>query len=63
MKAITADAYLLLNSDTIVRPWLIVPLLEASDKNSEAGLITPGYNGQTQVLKSAVFVIIRLLVN
>ncbi|WP_232014603.1 hypothetical protein [cyanobacterium endosymbiont of Rhopalodia gibberula] len=40
MKAVTVDAYLLLNSDTIIKPGMILSLLEASDNNPEAGLIS-----------------------
>lgn len=41
IKAVTADAYLLLNSDTIVRPGAIASLLEAMDIYPQAGLISP----------------------
>ncbi|MEA5510786.1 glycosyltransferase family 2 protein [Crocosphaera sp. UHCC 0190] len=41
IKAITAKAYLLLNSDTIVRPGAIASLEEALAKHPEAGLISP----------------------
>ncbi|VXD21640.1 Glycosyl transferase, family 2 [Planktothrix serta PCC 8927] len=41
MKAIEADAYLLLNSDTIVRPGAISSLLHAWKTHPEAGLISP----------------------
>lgn len=41
IKAIDAEAYLLLNSDTIVRPGAIAILLETMDKHPEAGLISP----------------------
>ena len=41
IKAVIADAYLLLNSDTIVRPGAIKSLLEAMQAHPEAGLISP----------------------
>ena len=41
IKAVEADAYLLLNSDTIVRPGAIAILLEAMPNNSHAGIISP----------------------
>lgn len=41
IKAVDADAYLLLNSDTIVRPKAISTLLDCLSKNPEAGLISP----------------------
>jgi N-acetylglucosaminyl-diphospho-decaprenol L-rhamnosyltransferase len=41
IKAIEADAYLLLNSDTIVRPGAISSLLHAWKTHPEAGLISP----------------------
>ncbi len=41
IKAVSADAYLLLNSDTIVRPNAIAQLLDALAQHPEAGLISP----------------------
>ena len=41
IKAIEAENYLLLNSDTIVREGAIEHLLKALEKYSEAGLISP----------------------
>jgi GT2 family glycosyltransferase len=41
IKAVEADAYLLLNSDTIVRPDAINSLLKALESYPEAGLISP----------------------
>jgi hypothetical protein len=41
IKAVEADAYLLLNSDTIVRPGAIATLLETMQANPESGLIGP----------------------
>lgn len=41
MKAVKAEAYLLLNSDTIVRPGAISSLLQAWKTYPEAGLISP----------------------
>ena len=42
IRAIEADAYILLNSDTIVLPNTIRALLEAMDARPDAGLIGPG---------------------
>ncbi len=41
IKAVAADAYLLLNSDTIVRAGTINSLLKAMANHPEAGLISP----------------------
>ena len=41
IKAKKADAYLLLNSDTIVRPGAIKYLVEVMRANPEAGLVSP----------------------
>lgn len=41
IKAINAQAYLLLNSDTIVRLGAIASLLKALEQHPEAGLISP----------------------
>lgn len=41
IKSCSADAYLLLNSDTIVRPGAISTLLQVMADNPEAGLISP----------------------
>jgi GT2 family glycosyltransferase len=41
ITAVDADYYLLLNSDTIVRPGAIAVLLETADAHPEAGLVSP----------------------
>ena len=41
IQAVQAEAYLLLNSDTIVRPGAIKSLLEAMQEHTQAGLISP----------------------
>ena len=41
INAIDAEAYVLLNSDTIVRPGAIGALLEASERRPDAGVIGP----------------------
>lgn len=43
IRAIDADAYLLLNSDTIVRPGAIAELRRAMGLRPDAGLIGPGF--------------------
>lgn len=41
IRSIEADAYLLLNSDTLVRPGLIAELRRAMEVHPEAGIIAP----------------------
>jgi N-acetylglucosaminyl-diphospho-decaprenol L-rhamnosyltransferase len=41
LRAINANYYLLLNSDTIVRPEAIATLLQTADRHPEAGLVSP----------------------
>lgn len=41
IKSIDAEAYLLLNSDTLVRPGAIATLLDTMEQHPEAGLISP----------------------
>lgn len=41
MRACPAEFYLLLNSDTVVRPWAITLLLEAATKYPKVGLFGP----------------------
>ncbi len=41
IRYITADYYLLLNSDTIVRPYAIKLLLDAMQKYPKAGIVSP----------------------
>ena len=41
MKSVDADFYLLLNSDTLVRPGAIAELLRAAEERPKAGLIGP----------------------
>jgi len=41
MKAVDAEYYLLLNSDTIVRPGAISLLLQTADDNPKAGIVSP----------------------
>jgi len=41
IKAVSADHYLLLNSDTLVRPGAIEKLLKAMGDRSEAGIVSP----------------------
>lgn len=51
IKSVKAQNYLLLNSDTVVRPGTIKQLLEAADQYQEAGLISPRLeweNGEAQ---------------
>ena len=41
MQSVAAEAYLLVNSDTIIRPNAITHLLDALEKHPEAGIISP----------------------
>lgn len=41
IRARNADYYLLLNSDTIVRPGAIAALLKTAESNTDAGIISP----------------------
>jgi len=41
IKAVNADYYLLLNSDTIIRPGAISTLLNAAKKNQDFGMFSP----------------------
>ena len=41
ISAVDADYYLLLNSDTILRPGAIAVLLETADAHPEAGIVSP----------------------
>jgi GT2 family glycosyltransferase len=41
IRAVDADAYLLLNSDTLVRPGAIAAMLDAMRQRPDAGLISP----------------------
>ena len=52
IKAQKADAYLLLNSDTIVRSGAITSLVKAMEANPKAGLVSPRLewpNGEPQI--------------
>ncbi|NET09213.1 MAG: glycosyltransferase family 2 protein [Merismopedia sp. SIO2A8] len=41
IQAVDADAYLLLNSDTIIRPGAIATLLKTLEEHPEAGIVSP----------------------
>lgn len=59
LKTIKADAYILLNSDTIVLPNAISELLHAMEENPKAGLIGPAMDGQDGKLETSTFRFIR----
>ena len=59
LKTINADAYILLNSDTIVLPGAISELLRAMEENPKAGLIGPAMDGQDGKLDTSTFRFIR----
>ena len=55
IRAANADYYLLLNSDTIVRPGAISALLRTADSNPEAGLISPRLEWPDGVAQESCF--------
>lgn len=59
IRAIDADAYILLNSDTIVLPGSIAELLRAMDLWPGAGLIGPGFVGKDGSRDMSTFRLIR----
>ena len=59
IKSIDADAYILLNSDTIVLPDAISELLHGMEENPKAGLIGPAIEGQDGKRDNSTFNFIR----
>lgn len=55
LQAIDADAYILLNSDTIVLPGAIDELLHAMEVNPKAGLIGPAIKNQEGNVDTSTF--------
>jgi len=55
MRAVDADYYLLLNSDTIVRPDAIATLLATADAHPEAGLVSPRLEWRDAVPQESCF--------
>lgn len=55
MKACPAEFYLLLNSDTVVRPGAIARLLEAAAKYPQAGLFGPRLEWPDETLQVSCF--------
>lgn len=59
LKKIDADAYILLNSDTVVLPNAISELLHAMEENPKAGLIGPAIESQDGKRDMSTFHFIR----
>ena len=55
IRAANADYYLLLNSDTIVRPDAIAILLRTADANPKAGLVSPRLEWQDGTAQQSCF--------
>lgn len=55
IRAVSAENYILLNSDTIVRPGAISGLLRGLAENSTAGIIGPGLEGRDGTLEQSCF--------
>jgi hypothetical protein len=55
LKAIKADYYLLLNSDTLLRKGSIVKLLDTAKQNPDAGLISPRLEWKDETPQESCF--------
>jgi hypothetical protein len=55
IRSVDADYYLLLNSDTIVRPGAIALLLETADANPEAGIVSPRLEWPNEIPQESCF--------
>ncbi len=55
IRAVTADAYVLLNSDTLVRPGAIAGLRQALAEHPEAGMIGPSFEGTAGAPEQSCF--------
>lgn len=55
INSVRADAYILLNSDTLVRPGAISKLIEAMHAEPAAGLIGPQIRGADDALQCSAF--------
>jgi len=55
IRAVSARNYVLLNSDTIVRPGAMAELLRALAENPEAGMIGPGLEGRDGRIEQSGF--------
>jgi GT2 family glycosyltransferase len=55
LRRIDAEYYLLLNSDTIVRPGAIDQLLDAAESNPETGLVSPRLEWQDEQPQESCF--------
>ncbi len=56
IQAVTADYYLLLNSDTLLRPNSILTLLETTKQFPDAGLISPRLEWQDGIAQKSCFI-------
>jgi len=55
IRAVSANYYLLLNSDTLVRPGAIQTLLETAEKFPDAGIVSPKLVGVTGEVQMSCF--------
>ena len=55
LRVVNSDYYLLLNSDTIVRPGAIALLIETAQRYPEAGLISPRLEWPNEVPQQSCF--------
>lgn len=55
IRSIVADYYLLLNSDTVVRPGAIQALLETAERFPDAGIVSPKLVGVTGEVQMSCF--------
>jgi len=55
IRSVSAENYILLNSDTIVRPGAIAGLLQGLTENPSAGIIGPGLEGRDGTLEKSCF--------
>jgi GT2 family glycosyltransferase/serine acetyltransferase len=55
IRSVFAESYVLLNSDTIVRPGAIAGLLQGLAENPTAGIIGPGLEGRDGTLEKSCF--------
>jgi GT2 family glycosyltransferase/serine acetyltransferase len=55
IRSVSAESYILLNSDTIVRPGAIAGLLQGLAENPTAGIIGPGLEGRDGMIEKSCF--------
>jgi N-acetylglucosaminyl-diphospho-decaprenol L-rhamnosyltransferase len=55
IRAVVAEAYVLLNSDTLIRPGAFSSLLDALRQNPDAGIVAPGLENNDGVITINTF--------